>query len=274
MTDNSQDFGLGGKLRAIRRATLMTGVVAFHGIFEASCHAIAGPDFNRCLKIINNAANLLLKVMGVVTEIHGTPPKSALIVSNHCSYADIAIIAAQCPTTFLAKQEVSRWPVIGPTAAAVGTVFVDRDSAESRRASRQRVRDRIAQGIAITVFPEGTTTAGPGTLDFRPGTFATAVSANVPVAPVAIAYHDPRDTWVGDQSFVSHLLERFQAPAVKVSVSFGPLLQSDDVELLRSDAQRWVRDELERLHSEIKTPYHVISPTLWVGDPSHLAHPT
>lgn len=259
---------LTGPLRATRRALQMLTTFASHGAFEATCRLLLGPDLKRCLWITHAGAQSMLAPMGIVMHVHGKPPHGehgALLVSNHCSYADIVLIAANCATTFLAKKEVSRWPIIGQAATAVGTVYVDRSSPESRRASRARIHQRIHHGISITVFPEGTTTPGPSTLDFRPGTFATAVDAGVPVVPVAIAYHDPRDAWIGDDGFVGHFMSRFSRPRVRVSISFGPPLQDDDVEALRLAAQTWVRDELTRLHRALDTPYDLINPQDRVG---------
>ena len=91
------------------------------------------------------------------------------------------------------------------------------------------------------------------------------VDAGVPVVPVAIAYHDPRDAWIGDDGFVGHFMSRFSRPRVRVSISFGPPLQDDDVEALRLAAQTWVRDELTRLHRALDTPYDLINPQDRVG---------
>lgn len=253
------------RARATRRAAAMVGVFGSYGLYEALCHRFIGRDLYRCLRIVEHGACVLLDAMGVDVTVYGSAPKGALLVSNHCSYADIVIICAHSPTTFLAKSEVAHWPVIGPTATAVGTVYVQRDSAESRRASRDRVRERIEEGIAITVFPEGTTTAGPSTLDFRPGIFATAVAAELSVVPVAIAYHDPRDAWVGDVHFMAHFMDRFRGPSMKVSLSYGPVMRGDDVEALRSGAQRWVREELARLHAAEGSRYDLLDPSLLVG---------
>ena len=36
-----------------------------------------------------------------------------LIVSNHASYLDIIILGSLFKTSFVAKKEVSRWPLLG-----------------------------------------------------------------------------------------------------------------------------------------------------------------
>ncbi|MEL6179021.1 MAG: lysophospholipid acyltransferase family protein [Myxococcota bacterium] len=267
-TPDTRDHGLLGQLRITRRALVLAWTFASYGLFETACRTVLGPDLERVLTIIRHGCLSLLEPMGVVMHVYGTAPKGALLVSNHCSYIDIVVIGSNTGTTYLAKSEVADWPIIGQTSTAVGTVYVDRTSAESRRASRIRVRERIAQGVNITVFPEGTTTAGPSTLDFRPGTFATAVDAGVPVVPVAIAYHDPRDAWIGDDGFLEHFTKQFRRPRVDVSVSFGPPIASDDVEELRLAAQTWVRQELARLHGIIGTPYDLIAPEDRIDTPT------
>ena len=49
-----------------------------------------------------------------------------LIVSNHASYLDIIILGSLFKTSFVAKKEVSRWPLLGILAKLQNTVFIDR----------------------------------------------------------------------------------------------------------------------------------------------------
>ncbi len=39
--------------------------------------------------------------------------RSRLVVANHVSWLDIFALSALYPSSFIAKQEMSRWPVLG-----------------------------------------------------------------------------------------------------------------------------------------------------------------
>jgi 1-acyl-sn-glycerol-3-phosphate acyltransferase len=49
------------------------------------------------------------------------------LVGNHLSYLDIPLLMQSSPNiSFVAKEEVGRWPVIGAGAHALNTIFVKR----------------------------------------------------------------------------------------------------------------------------------------------------
>src|SRR3972149_1640050 len=58
-----------------------------------------------------------------------------LFVSNPVSYFDIAVLASLIPGSFVAKQEVSGWPLFGWLAKLQRSVFIDR---RGKRAAAQR----------------------------------------------------------------------------------------------------------------------------------------
>jgi 1-acyl-sn-glycerol-3-phosphate acyltransferase len=154
---------------------------------------------------------------GVEVTVEGKVPSGpAVVVSNHVSYVDTMILPALLPCTAVAKSEVARWPLIGPTAKAHGVLFVERgDVWSGARVLRQAMRV-LAAGTPVVTFPEGTTTAG-GLLPFHRGLFGVARLMDVPVVPVALVFDDPRLAWVGSESFLAHYLRRV-APRHKTAV--------------------------------------------------------
>jgi hypothetical protein len=88
----------------------------------------------------------------------------------------------------VAKAEVRRWPLVGPAAAAVGAVFVDRSRPRTLSVTVTQVRDALAAGAVVAVFPEGTTSCGEGAGGFRPAFVQAAVDAAVPVVPLALRF--------------------------------------------------------------------------------------
>jgi len=190
---------------------------------------------------------------GVRVQVHGRPQTEAgLLVANHRSYLDVAAIASCRPCVFVAKAEVAAWPVVGVGARAAGCLFVKRESADSRRDVRAELRRRIGRGETVAVFAEGTTTAGPGMLPLRPGSFFAAAEAGVPVTPVAVVYENADLAYFGDDSFVPHFVDRFRRRRMRAHVSFGPTLRGDDGADLHAIAERWMRAEIERLQGRAR----------------------
>lgn len=228
-------------LRALWRLACYFGITLLH-VGRASALSIAAHKNRR---ILHRWARHLNRSLGLDVTVRGVPPEDGvLLVSNHRSYMDITAIGALAPVTFLAKMEVSRWPVLGYGCRLVDVVFVDRDSAESRRSSRDDVARRLRNRTSIVVFPEGTSYEGPGLLAFKPGIFQTAAAGGFPVMPVAIEYDDPADAWVGNDTFIRHFMQTFSKRHIGVTVTFGPLMRDDDPVRLQNSSWQWINATL------------------------------
>lgn len=196
-------------------------------------------------------SQLLLRVMGIdmmLTE-HGQGPSDdpVLFVSNHRSYIDILLMLAARPCCFLAKADVAQWPIIGPAARRVGTVFVERQQVSSRKASRQAIGDMLEAGHNVVIFPEGTTHPAPGCQDFRQGAFEVAHALGVGVLPAAIEYARQMDAWE-EESVGAHFVQCFRQPAVRTRVDIGPVLHASTPRELCGLANGWI-DGMLRGHS-------------------------
>ena len=96
-------------------------------------------------------------------EVTGRRPTGgALIVSNHRSYVDIVALGGLVEACFIAKAEIQHWPVLGPTFRISSTIFVDRGNPDSGRHVREQVSERLARGLSVINFAEGTTHGGTG----------------------------------------------------------------------------------------------------------------
>ena len=94
-------------------------------------------------------------------------------------------------------------------AVGLKTIFVDRTNQESRRQTREDVKDRLNEGYSVIVFPEGTTYQAPDLGKFFPGMFFIAAEGEIPVIPAAIEYLDPEDAWAGSESLLQHYFRAF-----------------------------------------------------------------
>lgn len=193
-----------------------------------------------------------LKALGVDLHVKGTPPtQPVLFLPNHRSYLDTVFFPLYQMVVFVAKIEVSRWPLIGYATGAVRTIFVDRNDPQSRRNTREEIKQRLAENLSVVVFPEGTTARSPEVKPFRPGMFFVAAEGDIPVMPVAIEYADPDDAFVGDATFLPHFLRTFGKPYTQLYVSFGPILRDSNGENLKLTVESWVKEECSTLQNSL-----------------------
>lgn len=112
--------------------------------------------------------------------------KSYILVSNHISYLDAAILvkAFRQPFRPLGRVEMSKLPVFG-FIYRNAIVTVDRSSAINRAKSVRILKSIINKGISVMVFPEGTFNMGTTPLkEFYDGAFRVAIETQTPVKPV------------------------------------------------------------------------------------------
>lgn len=131
----------------------------------------------------------MMRIFGWRTRRIGTPlPGGALFVANHVSWLDIELMHSQRVVGFVAKSEISRWPLIGWMARRGGTIYHQRGSTESLSGVLHMMVERLQSGQAVGVFPEGGANAGDTVKTFHARIFQAAVAAQVPVQPVALRY--------------------------------------------------------------------------------------
>ncbi len=196
----------------------------------------------------------LCRFLGVQTHITGNPSGGAMLLSNHRSYIDIVAILSTFPCAVLAKAEVGRWPFVGWATKVGNTIFVDREDRSSRSSSRRKLAELLQQSSSVTVFPEGTTSAGPGILSMKKGMFHLAAESGFSIVPTAVYYDNPNDAWVGNATFLGHFFSCFGKPEIHVHVAFGPVLKGSDGETLHHETERWIVEHLnEQDHSNSHT---------------------
>jgi 1-acyl-sn-glycerol-3-phosphate acyltransferase len=168
------------------------------------------------------------------------------LISNHRSYIDPVITLREAKAFPVAKAEVSKWPLIGWGAKFTGIIFVKRESRDSRRGAIQAIEEALDEQLPVLIYPEGTTTGEPGTLPFKMGAFRVAARKGVPVIPCAIDYPNPRDYWIGDDTFVRHFFETFSRLKTRVVVRYGPPIYGDDPKELAKEARAWIDEEVKK----------------------------
>ena len=66
-------------------------------------------------------------IFGITLKICGRAnKKGTLFISNHTSYLDIIILGSELDRKFVAKSEISNWPIINVIVRLGKTIFIDR----------------------------------------------------------------------------------------------------------------------------------------------------
>ena len=182
-------------------------------------------------EIVMAWAQGILKKAYVEYEVVGTPYQgdSVIFVGNHVSYLDIPLLMGTIDrVAFVAKSQVRKWPFFGEGAALIGTVFVKRDKANSRKAAKETLLKAIANGKKIAVFPSGTTTIGKEK-PWKKGAFDIAHTSGCLVQPFRLTYEPLRESaYIDDDFFLTHLARLLNRKGVKAKIEFHEPVTIDD----------------------------------------------
>jgi len=133
----------------------------------------------------------LLEMLGLQMQVSGGGIAApCLVVANHVSWLDVFAINAVAPAAFVCKDDVRDWPVIGWLVARTDSIFIERGRRSAARHAAAGMRAALGAGMAVAVFPEGTTSDGGRVLPFHAGLLQPAIDTGCPVQPVALRYRD------------------------------------------------------------------------------------
>ncbi len=181
---------------------------------------------------ISRMLGLSVRVLGAPARQGARGPQRPVIyVCNHSSWLDIAAIGGQITGCFVAKDDVAGWPVISTVARLGRTVFVSRNRGRTLH-ERDQMRDVLAAGNDLILFPEGTSSDGSRVLPFRSSFLAAAYADAKPlIQPVSVVYdrlaglpvgHASRDVfaWYGDMTLLPHFWQVAQFRGKRVTLLF------------------------------------------------------
>lgn len=218
-----------GVLRQVVRAAGMVWWLACAGPFYLLAWWQGGRSIVRVRALWSQKLlRLAARINGCKIEVQGVIPSGGLLVANHLSYLDIAVLGALVPCAFVAKSEMRSWPVIGWLAAQAGTIFVRRDNRAGAAGQVDELQRALMDGATVVLFAEGTSSDGRQVLRFTSTLMQAAMNAGVPVTPVALSFRlaPPADAteevcWWGDMKLLPHVLHLWTLASVDVSVAFG-----------------------------------------------------
>ncbi|MFN3658298.1 MAG: lysophospholipid acyltransferase family protein [Pseudolabrys sp.] len=220
--------------------------------------------------IASSYYQVLCALLRINVRIVGKPAREQAVfyVCNHVSWADILVLGSLAPVAFVAKREVRDWPLVGKTAELQRTVFVDRQRRHKTGDAVDQIVDRLAQGISVILFAEGTSSDGNRVLPFRSALLGSVEdkaahggpAGQILIQPMAIAYtsshgipmgrqHRPLVAWYGDLDFLPHIKDFIRKGAIEAVVSYGEAVPAD-AGLDRKALTKRLENETRRLMAE------------------------
>ncbi len=136
---------------------------------------------------------LILAIGGVSLRVHGLnhidPRRQYVFMVNHQSNVDIPVLLQSLPgfqLRWLAKKEILWVPFLGWAMWAARHIPVDRGDRNDALRSLKKAKERMAAGISIVIFPEGTRSSNGELLPFKRGGLLLAAKTQTPIVPVTI----------------------------------------------------------------------------------------
>lgn len=116
------------------------------------------------------------------------PDRSCVFVANHQGAYDIFAIYGWLGHNFkwMMKKSLEKIPLVGYACLRAGHIYVDKSSPTAIRHTMQTAEQRLAGGMSVVVFPEGTRTKTGKLGRFRRGAYMLATEFGLPVVPITI----------------------------------------------------------------------------------------
>lgn len=160
-------------------------------------HSFYRPLFRYWCRVFIDALGVDLRLHQHFTQ---PLPESYILIGNHPSIFEDIGIPALFDTYPVAKEEVKDWLIGGHIAQAAGTLFVERESAESRKSVSMEIEQALMDGKKVALFPEGGC-KGKRIHEFRWGIFEISLNTGKPIVPVFLHYEAQDEfEWLDDQT--------------------------------------------------------------------------
>lgn len=134
---------------------------------------------------------LLAAICGTRIEfrnLHLLPTGASILAVKHQSFLEtFALITVLGDFSYVLKKELTAIPFFGWYVKATEQIGIDRDKKTGTLVALQRaVREKLAAGRQVVIFPEGTRRPIGVAAAYKAGVSALVANSNVPCTPVAL----------------------------------------------------------------------------------------
>lgn len=142
------------------------------------------------VKKVTKAANHAGRVTIEAHGIENIPKEGGFVFfPNHQGMFDVLVLLESCPRpfAFVIKKEASNVILLKQVIEALGSYSIDREDIKQSMQVICKVTEEVKAGKSFLIFPEGTRSRkGNELLDFKGGSFKSAVKAKCPIVPCAL----------------------------------------------------------------------------------------
>ena len=216
-------------LRALIRLSLVLGWLGWGWWRVRVARGFAALSPADQARVVEVWSRQMLRFMGVEVRIDGEPASGpVLMAANHISWLDILVMHAARHCRFVAKSEIGRWPVLGALTTAGQSLYIERASSRDALRVVHHMHAALQQGHVLGVFPEAKTGDGLALLPFHGNLLQAAISADVPIQPVALRFIDAQSRapslapcYLSEDTLVGSLWRTLRAPPLIAIVRYG-----------------------------------------------------
>ncbi len=174
-----------------------------------------------------------------VEGLENIPDKVCIVMCKHQSaFETLALQLIFVPQSWVLKRELLKIPIYGWGLASMQPIAIDRGSAiKSFRQIVTQGCQRLAQGIWVIIFPEGTRVAPGEKGTYLPGGGMLAAKSESNVIPVA---HNAGHLWPRNS-----LIKR---PGT-ITLIIGPVIESADknAKQITAEVENWIETTVSSL---------------------------
>lgn len=204
-------------------------------------------------------------IIGLRVQVNGVPLTAmrTVYVSNHVSHFDIPVLGSVLKGSFVAKDDMARWPVAGFMARLQQTIFISRDP-RAGRAVTESIAEQLRRGRSLILFPEGTTGDGSDVMPFKSTIFGILFAGDAEmsaqaVQPLSICVlevdgrlvrsQEDRDgyAYYGDMHAGAHAWGFLRSSGARIEVRFSDAIAPDAALDRKALTQRAYNDVRGRL---------------------------
>lgn len=233
-------------MNTLRSILFLVGAVLITAVFGIAVPLGGIFGFRPAAALANAYARLMLAwieaSLRIRCEVEGwenVPRRAAVIMAKHQSAWETIFMEARFPPQcWIVKRELLWLPFVGWGLLAIRCIAIDRSSGQSAREQIvSQGAQRLAQGIWVSIFPEGTRVAPGKRGRYGIGGALLATRTGAPILPMA---HNAGELWAR-YAFT-------KKPGV-VRVVIGKPIETAgrDAVSVNTEVEEWIEGQMRRI---------------------------